>query len=427
MSSVLIADDNPVNLSALAAALKRSGHEPFQAANGKEALELALKHPPDLIISDIMMPVMDGYELCMKWKANERLRGIPFIFYTATYTDPKDKEYGLSLGAERFLLKPAKIETLRKVVLEVLEESRNGALASLPRAGEQEQLRGYDEVIFRKLQQKVVQLEAEVAARKAAEQALGLAAKEVKEKNRELRDFLYISSHDLSGPLVNIQGFTDNIKKYCAELSGLLKSDGKAGGRLEELLDRELPEALGYVAAGVADIDRLLFGLLRMSRVWSVPLAPEPVDMDKLADELLKSMTFHFADAGAEVSCGKLPPCYADKEQLRQVLFNLLDNAAKYRDPARKLAIRLSGEAAASGEVSYTVTDTGLGLTPAEAQGKVWELFYRGGQKARVQGEGVGLTISKRVVERHGGSITAAAAPGGGAVFTMTLPGVKLE
>lgn len=427
MSRILIVDDNNVNLSVLEAMLKQGGYEVVLGRNGKEALELARKQPPDLVISDILMPVMDGYELCRKWKTDERLRRVPFVFYTATYTDPKDKAYGLSLGADRFVVKPVKLEALEKLVRELLEARNKGTPPAAVKEplDEEEMLRGYSEIIFHKLQQKVAQLEAEAAARVAAEQALKLATGELKEKNCELQDFIYIASHDLRSPLLNLQGFSENINKYCAELSGLVKPQGGEAGRLEELLNKKLPEALGYIAAGVADMDRLLYGLLKMSRLWSVPLEREPVNMDELIGELLKSMTFHFKEAGAEVVFGELPPCFADKAQLRQVFSSLLDNAVKYRDPARKLLINISGSRGASGEVSYGVSDNGRGLSPAEEQGRVWELFYRGTPKLPEPGQGVGLTIAKRILERHGGRITAGSAPGGGAVFTVKLPELK--
>ena len=147
--------------------------------------------------------------------------------------------------------------------------------------------------------------------------------------------------------------------------------------------------------------------------------------MDELVGGLLKSMTFHFKEAEAAVSCGELPPCFADKAQLRQVFSSLLDNSVKYRDPARKLLINISGKAGASGEVYYEGSDNGRGLSQAEEKGRVWELFYRGAPKLPSPGEGLGLTIAKRILERHGGSITAGAVQGGGAVFTVKIPGPK--
>ena len=99
MTRALIVDDNLQNLYLLESILRGYKYEVVTARNGAEALDAAIKKQPDLIIADILMPVMDGFELCRKWKADERLNRIPFIFYTATYTDPRDERFALSLGA----------------------------------------------------------------------------------------------------------------------------------------------------------------------------------------------------------------------------------------------------------------------------------------------------------------------------------------
>ncbi|OPY43764.1 MAG: response regulator PleD [Methanoregulaceae archaeon PtaU1.Bin222] len=112
MTRVLIADDNQRNLYLLEAIMKGNGFEVVSARNGAEALAAAKRDPPDIIVTDILMPVMDGFELCRRWKADPVLAPVPFIFYTATYTDPKDEQFARSLGAERFLIKPQKPDVL---------------------------------------------------------------------------------------------------------------------------------------------------------------------------------------------------------------------------------------------------------------------------------------------------------------------------
>ncbi|GEM_PF-4058789 len=158
MTKILIADDNSQNLYLLESILKGYGYGVTSARNGAEALKLARQNRPDLIITDIFMPVMDGFALCREWKADERLKYIPLIFYTATYTDPRDEQFALSLGAERFLIKPQEPEALAEVVRQVLEEGAEKATEK-PFADESETLLQYNEVLFRKLEQKVVQLE----------------------------------------------------------------------------------------------------------------------------------------------------------------------------------------------------------------------------------------------------------------------------
>jgi PAS domain S-box-containing protein len=171
---ILIVDDNPQNLYLLESILKGSRYEVISAKNGAEALDAARKNPPDLIIADILMPVMDGFELCRRWKADERLKYIPFVFYTATYTDQKDERFALDLGADRFIIKPQKPEVLGRLVGEVIEEYRQASSDRLkkPLGEEMEILRQYNEVLFRKLEKKVMQLEAEITERKQAEEDL---------------------------------------------------------------------------------------------------------------------------------------------------------------------------------------------------------------------------------------------------------------
>jgi PAS domain S-box-containing protein len=174
MTRILIVDDNPQNLYLLESILKGYKLDVVSARNGVGALDAAIKNPPDLIIADILMPVMDGFELCRRWKADGRLNKIPFMFYTATYTDPKDEKFALSLGADRFIVKPQKPEILGRIVQELLEEYRNKEAASLPKPSgdEVEVLQQYNEVLFRKLEKKVVQLESEIAERRQAEENL---------------------------------------------------------------------------------------------------------------------------------------------------------------------------------------------------------------------------------------------------------------
>ena len=109
---ILIAEDNEENRNLLAKQLRAYGHEVTAVANGAEALEQALAQPPDIIVSDILMPRMDGYQLCHEWKQNDRLRVIPFIFYTATYTSDEDEKFALKLGARAYIRKPTDPEAL---------------------------------------------------------------------------------------------------------------------------------------------------------------------------------------------------------------------------------------------------------------------------------------------------------------------------
>ncbi len=173
MAKILIVDDNFQNLYLLEVLLKANGFEVAAARDGSEALESALEAPPDLIISDILMPVMDGFSLCRTWKTHERLMHIPFVFYTATYTDPKDEKLALDLGADRFVVKPAKPETIIGMVGELIgEEYKGESKSAKPLGDEMEFSRQYNEVLFNKLEKKMADLEAANKELKVKEEAL---------------------------------------------------------------------------------------------------------------------------------------------------------------------------------------------------------------------------------------------------------------
>ena len=129
MTRVLIVDDKAENLYLLRALLVGNRMEVDEAKHGVEALEKARSAPPDLIISDLLMPVMDGYTLLRHWKSDERLKAIPFIVYTATYTEPKDERLALDLGADAFILKPAEPRALRACFNDVLAKAQSRELA----------------------------------------------------------------------------------------------------------------------------------------------------------------------------------------------------------------------------------------------------------------------------------------------------------
>ena len=159
--NILVADDSKTNLFLLQEILKGRGYRVVTAINGVEALEKARQSPPDLIITDILMPVMDGLSLCREWKRDERLKLIPLVFYTGTYTDDRDREFALKLGAERFIVNTGNPEDLINVIREVLETRKRSALAatSLDMEEEAVYLKQHNESLTRKLEDKMRQLE----------------------------------------------------------------------------------------------------------------------------------------------------------------------------------------------------------------------------------------------------------------------------
>ncbi|MDD5347615.1 MAG: response regulator [Candidatus Omnitrophica bacterium] len=164
--SILIADDNEQNIYQLQVLLGGNGFQVVSCANGVEALAKARQAPPDIIISDILMPSMDGFALCREWKKDERLRHVPFIFYTATYTDERDREFALNLGAEDFLSKPQEpdvfVQKIREIIGRVRPPSVAGPAGVQSEAPQKEEiafLKQYNETLIHKLETKMEQLE----------------------------------------------------------------------------------------------------------------------------------------------------------------------------------------------------------------------------------------------------------------------------
>ena len=171
---ILIVDDNKNNLYLMETILKRSGYEVASAANGAEALEKLRAKGFGMIISDILMPVMDGFKLCRECKGDEELKNIPFVFYTAAYTSGEDEKFALSLGANAFIHKPVEPDALVQLIKEVFEKAKSGLLRP-PEVAPPElslYLTEYNKRIVAKLEEKVAQLEIEIAERKQAEAEL---------------------------------------------------------------------------------------------------------------------------------------------------------------------------------------------------------------------------------------------------------------
>ena len=243
--TILIVDDNEPNLYQLQVLLGGSGYQVVTAVNGAEALTKARQNPPDLVISDILMPVMDGFTLCREWKKDERLRQIPFVFYTATYTDECDREFALSLGAERFLVKPEEPEvfilTIREVIQQLQRPPAPLAANTPARLPMEEPLREefgylsqYNEVLIRKLEAKMQQLEEanrelerDITERKRAEAALRQMSRRLlrlqdEERRRIARELHDTTAQSLAALAINLNVVKDSAPDLSARARACL-------------------------------------------------------------------------------------------------------------------------------------------------------------------------------------------------------------
>ncbi len=212
---ILNVDDREENRYLIEALLKGNGYEVASVANGAEALAQLQSGRFDLIISDILMPVMDGFQLCRTVKTDERLRSIPFIVYTATYTGPQDEAFALKIGADRFIQKPCEPDKFMEAVRDVLAASRAGDFDSQPvtPAPDEEVLKLYSERLIRKLEQKMLQLEKEVEARQNAEEILRQSERKYRLLYNSIRDAILVADKnrrvtDCNPAFVDLFGYT---------------------------------------------------------------------------------------------------------------------------------------------------------------------------------------------------------------------------
>jgi PAS domain S-box-containing protein len=218
--NILIVDDKEDNRYLMEALLRGNGYVVYSAENGADALDYLKSNPVDLIITDILMPIMDGFELCRQVRTNETLRHIPLIIYTATYTGPKDEEFAMKIGADRFILKPCEPDVFMDAVREVMAAVRNRDIEMVPGPQEEEVLKLYNERLVRKLEQKMLQLEKETAALMETQAEL----RESREKYKDILDNIVNGYYevDLAGNLAFFNRACINILGYSeAELMGM--------------------------------------------------------------------------------------------------------------------------------------------------------------------------------------------------------------
>lgn len=267
-----------------------------------------------------------------------------------------------------------------------------------------------------------IAIRTDITQRKADELELQRIAADLAQKNKELEAIVYTVSHDLRSPLVNVQGFSRQLTRACEQIREAVAAapDGKvAGEALRKPLDVTIPQALKFISAGVTKMEALLAGLLHYSRLGRVALNLRPLDMNAMLSEITAAMKFQLDEAKAQVRVGVLPRCAGDSAQTNQVFANLLDNALKYRSLDRPLRIDINGRVE-QGMAVYEVADNGIGIA-REHQAKIFEIFHRL-NPADSPGEGLGLAIAQRVLERQGGRIWVESAPNSGSIFRVSLP-----
>ncbi|MBF0401706.1 MAG: sensor histidine kinase [Magnetococcales bacterium] len=249
--------------------------------------------------------------------------------------------------------------------------------------------------------------------------------------NDELRNFIYIVSHDLRSPLLSIQGFSEELQLDLQELNNLVntaleKSDAGEKAAITDLLDKRLPEDLTFIRAATHKMDGLINAILTLSRLGRAVLRFEPVDMRRLVEDNVAALAYEIQTAGVTVTVGDLPELITDPTAMGQVVGNLLSNAVKYLDPERPGRIHIDGETdPATGYATLQITDNGRGISPEDID-KIFILFQRVGQQ-NTRGDGMGLAYVRSWVRRLGGRIQCESTLGTGSCFRVTLPAAPVS
>ncbi len=264
----------------------------------------------------------------------------------------------------------------------------------------------------------------DITIRRKAEKVQEHLTKELVIKNKELEQVLYVTSHDLRSPLVNIEGYSRELEYSLKELMSSIEkvdvpSDIKE--QITAIVKEDIPESLQYIQISVSKINTLLKGILTLSRLGRSTLTITEINMNKMMTDIIDSHSYRLKELRIKTEVSKLPDCKGDISQINQVFSNLLDNAVKYTDPERPGVIHISGYTDKNQSV-YCMADNGIGIAP-DHQDKIFEIFHQL-EPHRFEGDGMGLTIAMRIIEKHNGKIWIESEVGRGSKFFVSLPKV---
>lgn len=251
------------------------------------------------------------------------------------------------------------------------------------------------------------------------QQRLTQTVSDLQSANREMEDFLYVVSHDLRAPLINIKGFSEELSHAFTTLNPYLEkytSDSK--DKKVSIYQEEVPQALKFITGSVKKIDNLIEALLKLSRMGKTELKFEKIKTREIVDQQILALSHQIKSKQVEVIIGPLPTVIADEVAMQQIFGNLLDNALKYLDPKRPGRIEIFGKRHQD-FTSFTIKDNGIGIKEKDYH-KVFEIFKRIDPIATT-GEGMGLAYIKTLTKRHYGNIDFTSTFGVGSEFTFTI------
>jgi two-component system sensor histidine kinase/response regulator len=367
VADILVVDDTSANLRLLAQLLTEHGYKARAVLSGERALIAAQSAVPDLILLDVRMPGLDGYETCRRLKNDARTRETPVLFISALY-DVEDKLKAFASGGVDYITKPFQPQ-------EVLARVET-------------------QLALRRLQRELKRTNAELAVQ----------VEQLQDHVQELDAFAHTVAHDLKNPLLQITGYAETLL-----------------GFYHEIPSDELLRGLGGIVRGGHKMGNIIEELLMLAGVRKTEVEPELLDMSAIVAEALERLADMLHQQGAHVQTPDTwPVALGHAPWIEQVWINYLSNGCKYG--GQPPVLELGADKLPNGQVRFWVQDNGRGLTPAE-QGRLFVPFTRL-EQARAQGYGLGLSVVRRIVEKLGGQVgvESAGIPGQGSKFYFTLP-----
>jgi signal transduction histidine kinase/ActR/RegA family two-component response regulator len=427
---VVIAEDSITQAKRLGFILSTEGYQVLHGKNGKIALDLVMDNVPGLVISDIVMPEMDGFELSRRIKENSETSHISVILLT-TLNDVEDIFKGLSCGADSFINKPYSEDYLLRHINDVIETTRikgekfAGLDLEIFLHGQKHHVNTnpakmlsllvstYESAVFknkelnaahRKLNDLNLMLEEKVIERtRELREEIRLnieKTNELEKKNRELEQFAYITSHDLQEPLLTIVGFTDLLLKESTSFSP------------------EQQLFTTHIHSAASRMSNQIKGLLTYTRIGRNK-NQETVDCNKVIEDLKTELALRIEQTGTRISYSELPVVNVFYEEFKSLLQNLICNAIRFSKENEPPKIEIYAENH-NDFYKFVVKDFGIGI-PKKHHEKIFQMFQRLHGRDKYDGNGIGLALCKKIVEMHGGDIWVESEPEEYSSFNFTL------